>query len=581
MEVFLIYLLKASGVLFLFGLTYILFLKRETYFVKNRWFLLTGLIASILLPLVTIKREVTIAFDTLNGLQAGDDSFKVITTNDLFSLLNWNSLLLFIYTLGVLFFLTRLVLQFNAIRTRIKGGKILKRDAFIHVETDEELSPFSFFNYIFYHPSQFGKNELEAIIAHEEGHAKQLHSIDILFLELVLIFQWFNPFIWVYKNLLKQNLEYLADSEACQNTLCKKSYQYVMLKQAIGTVKLPIANPFYNSLIKNRIVMLNQNQSQKMNTLKLLLIIPLLALFLMAFNTSKVYTFKSNSSIVVNEGKSIEILIGKNTTNEELEEIKADLAKDDIDFSYTVVHNENDEITDISLNVSGIGENGGKFSNSFKSSDNDSGISPLVILIDPKNNLVSIGGKGSAGSGVTKIHTARKNVWISSGNDDHTEVIIKKEDGSNKFYLNGIEIDEDEIHEHDLDIHFDEDPDEEGVHVIVNSDGDKKRVLRKKIRLKNSKSDKKDGHVFIMKDSDDHEDIEVIGEDGGFFFIDTNGKEKPLFIVDGKEASEKQVKKLLPKDVETVNVYKGKKSIAKYGKKAKNGVVEITTKNKK
>lgn len=115
---------------------------------------------------------------------------------------------------------------------------------FKHVKTPNALAPFSFFNLIFYYPNSFTGKELEAIIRHEKVHAIQKHSIDILAVEALFILQWFNPFIWFYKNQLKQNLEFLADG-ACQST-DRKFYQMLLLKEAIG---IPICHYPTHSII--------------------------------------------------------------------------------------------------------------------------------------------------------------------------------------------------------------------------------------------------------------------------------------------------------------------------------------------
>lgn len=87
---------------------------------------------------------------------------------------------------------------------------------------------------------------------------------------------------------------------------------------------------------------------------------------------------------------------------------------------------------------------------------------------------------------------------------------------------------------------------------------------------------------MIIKDSDDEEDIEVIGNnDSSFFFIDNYGKGEPLYFIDGKKAKAKDISKISPINIERVDVFKGDKAVEKYGKKAKNGVVEVTTKNNK
>jgi hypothetical protein len=112
---------------------------------------------------------------------------------------------------------------------------------------------------------------------------------------------------------------------------------------------------------------------------------------------------------------------------------------------------------------------------------------------------------------------------------------------------------------------------------------DKDGVHKKHVKIKKIKGDG-ESNVFILKNSEDEGemDIEVISEEGnGFFFIDNDGDEKPLFIIDGKESKEKDMKQLDPSEIATINVYKGEKAKEKYGDKGKDGVVEITTKNQK
>ncbi len=104
-------------------------------------------------------------------------------------------------------------------------------------------------------------------------------------------------------------------------------------------------------------------------------------------------------------------------------------------------------------------------------------------------------------------------------------------------------------------------------------------MLKKHVRIRKLKSDG-ESNVFILKDSDhDDEDIIAVEKGSGFFFIDTDGG-KPLYIVDGKESNKEDVKYLNPSDMESIHILKGEKAKEKYGKKGKNGVVEITTKKK-
>lgn len=66
------------------------------------------------------------------------------------------------------------------------------------------------------------------------------------------------------------------------------------------------------------------------------------------------------------------------------------------------------------------------------------------------------------------------------------------------------------------------------------------------------------------------------------FQINKNEKLSPLVIIDGKTKDKRFMEdELQPKDIENVKVLKGKAAIAKYGKKAKNGAIEITKKKDK
>ena len=142
---------------------------------------------------------------------------------------------------------------------------------------------------------------MQSVLEHEKVHARQYHTLDIMLLEVLRVFFWFNPVLWLYKSAVRQNLEYLADHFAIESATDKKSYQYLMLKQAVNTQEYTLANSFYNSLIKKRIVMLNQNQSKKINVLKTLVVAPLLGLLLVSFNIEENYhTFRTLKSVIFN-----------------------------------------------------------------------------------------------------------------------------------------------------------------------------------------------------------------------------------------------------------------------------------------
>ena len=147
------------------------------------------------------------------------------------------------------------------------------------------MPPFSFFKYIVFNKTQFNDTELTHIINHEKVHAKQYHSLDIILVQLASALFWFNPFIWLYKKEIQQNLEFIADKEAQNISKCEKSYQTLLLKSSVPNYQLVLANNFYNSLIKKRIVMLHKSKSNNLKMWKYALVLPVLAVFLMSANT--------------------------------------------------------------------------------------------------------------------------------------------------------------------------------------------------------------------------------------------------------------------------------------------------------
>jgi bla regulator protein BlaR1 len=274
------YLLKVSVVITIFYGIYKLFLQRDTFFESNRWFLLIGLLASLLMPFIVIPIYIDYAPSFYNITVSEDVSIQNIEKP--FHILDFVP---FIYGLGVVFFSGRFLMQLLSLLKVIHKNKGLKKDGFIFIETQNSTSPFSFFKWIVYNPTTFSQTELQHIIEHEKTHAKQLHSVDILISQLFCVLLWFNPFIWFYNKDLKQNLEFIADKRTINQNHCKKSYQYTLLKTSMPSHQMSLSNHFYNSLIKKRIVMLHKSKSKKINQLKYALVFPALLGFLISCNS--------------------------------------------------------------------------------------------------------------------------------------------------------------------------------------------------------------------------------------------------------------------------------------------------------
>src|SRR5690606_21864371 len=197
MEPFFIYLLKASVLVAVFYLSYHFLLKKETFFNQSRWFLLSGLVTSLVLPIITFTKTVWIEplpMAIEKPFILPDFSANTIATEEQRTEINWLLILGGIYALGMLFFLLKFILSSLSLYKILYGSSIKKQNGFLFIDSKNVKTPFSFFNYIAFDSTCFSEEELKNIIAHEKVHSKQKHSFDIIFSELFSVVFWFNPF---------------------------------------------------------------------------------------------------------------------------------------------------------------------------------------------------------------------------------------------------------------------------------------------------------------------------------------------------------------------------------------------------
>jgi len=271
------YLLESSVCIGLFYALYWAFLKNETFFVLNRFYLILSLIASFIIPLFNIPSP--LITNTIS-LRPDFSAQSPLPAADGFSLI---SLMLLIYTLGVIFFLFRFLVQLTQIVIVIKKNGINRFQGQNIVVVENERTPFSFFNLIFLNKKSIPPGSLTRIITHESIHIKQMHSIDLLIMELTSIFYWFNPFVWPYKKSLKEIHEYLADNAVIAQGCSTAGYQLLILEQNVGGKLFELANNLKQSQIKRRITMMTKIKSRKRAGLKVLLFLPLAAMLILVF----------------------------------------------------------------------------------------------------------------------------------------------------------------------------------------------------------------------------------------------------------------------------------------------------------
>jgi hypothetical protein len=337
----LILIAKSIGILSLFYVIYISILHKNTLFTANRHFLIAGIIAALTLPFLEFTQVTEIVlpsqpvFDTANVVPLSQFEYLSTATTAEVPTIDWWQIALLIYIAGVIVMCIRLGMQLFSLRSLISSGTVVQRNAYTYITVTNNIAPFSFFSYIVYNPKLHTLEELEMILAHEQIHAGQRHSIDILITQIILALHWCNPLAWLYKQSLEQNLEYIADAHAIQRINNPQQYQRALVKVSSPSIRPALTNQFYQSFIKKRIVMLNTPQSGKHHLWKLGLIIPLVSFFLYSFNVKEVVTYveEDNTAFAKAETPSInpvlnnEFTITRNSTARDLDNIEKEVAE--------------------------------------------------------------------------------------------------------------------------------------------------------------------------------------------------------------------------------------------------------------
>ena len=304
--------------------------------------------------------------------------------------------------------------------------------------------------------------------------------------------------------------------------------------------------------------MLHKSKSNKLNSWKYALILPLLALFLMSFNTKEVYLknntrgnhLKSKDAI-----SSFEVLITKNSNESQLKEIKESALKQGLKIKFNgVKRNSENEIIAIKIDV-----NSDQSSANYQISD-DTPINPIKISFNKEDNSIAIGNLKDKNVFITSKEAKDSNVFLISSDDDTEEKDVKlifttKEDKKEKKYkvLKTIKTDSD--------------PKEKDENVfIIKKDSNVKWI-----------NDNENDVIIEVNEKNNNDDIIAIESDNTKIHFNSN-KDEPLYLLDGKEITKEKLGKINPDTIQSINVLKGDNATKKFGSKGKNGVIEIILK---
>ena len=278
------YLIKSSVYLAVFYIIYVLLISKDTHYRRNRIYLLSSIIISLLLPLVTINSVPGGLFSSLNQNMSSIVNIPQVNIYAInqSAVSNQSISLLWIYLAGCM--ITFLILMFNLLRLtsyirkyRVEGSRIV-------LTPPGRESGFSAMGYVFLNKEL--KDEIKnTILVHEQQHIRNKHFFDIILLRFTGVLFWFNPFIYLYELSLKALHEFEADQQMLDSGRNVVSYQRLLLNQVFNTNIFTLQNGFSGrSLIKKRMIMMTKKRSKKMSGLKLLMAIPVILFVFSVFS---------------------------------------------------------------------------------------------------------------------------------------------------------------------------------------------------------------------------------------------------------------------------------------------------------
>ena len=260
----------------------------------NRFFLLTSMLLALAMPLLgllsgtELPQMATLKQNMFSGIMLSEVVVTpdgqpmlpevTVTTNATLSRFSLWQVVGGIYLIGVGVMTLLFLFKLGKLVALIIRSPKRKMSGCTAVFTGRDQGSFSFFRYAFF-PNE---NVDPDIMRHELSHISHHHSWDILFAEVMMILQWFNPFIYLYKKELQSLHEYQADRDVVATGVDKKNYMMLILQQCTAVDFSGMSNNFSLILTKKRIKMITRNEKAKGLWWRLLATLPVLAILMIA-----------------------------------------------------------------------------------------------------------------------------------------------------------------------------------------------------------------------------------------------------------------------------------------------------------
>lgn len=312
MGIFLFYIFKSAISLMLLFLFWKLLMKNDTFYGFNRFALLGIILISYIVPFIDIEANDFVTPGAENGFpEFRMTGMPVVGVDDGFSILYLSvTSLLLLYVSGVIFLLFRNIITFYRLRKMTLGGNMSDISEYFESEhgvnvvvvPDSSVSPFSWLNYIVISEQDMESDDLRVILYHELVHVRKRHTLDLIIADILIILQWFNPFVWLLKSELQDVHEYEVDRSVIKNGMDIKKYQILLIRKAAGSRLYSIANSLNHSKLKKRITMMMRKKSNQWAYAKYLFVFPVVAVTVAAFARPEITSAGEKiSSVKVND----------------------------------------------------------------------------------------------------------------------------------------------------------------------------------------------------------------------------------------------------------------------------------------
>ncbi len=545
METLLTYIIQVNLLLGIIYLGYIGLLKGLTFYVLNRVYFLVGGLFAFMYPFLDLKSLFVQRGLNLGGV--GEQISLYMTEPEVQQQLSLGRLVEILFVTGAVLLLLKFVFQLLSLLRIHLNSKSDQWRTYLFRNVLIPVVPFSFLNKIYVNKEQHQEAELKDIFKHEDIHVKGLHSLDILLFEMILVCCWYNPFVWLMRRAIRQNLEFLTDQQVLDKGVDKQTYQYSLLNVSKKGSSVGLSNQFNFKLLKRRIMMMNKKRSSKIELSKYAFLLPVFLLTGAAFTVSKAegsiegVVEQVNKTAVIQLDKDLQVDVALPATISS--KVSKPLAEDLLTRQMTKDTLKPKGVRDTIHFRTNMKSEKEPLYSTIMSAIPSSEIESINVIKD--NGKAIYGEKGK--NGVVLV-TLKKNGLPMVTNQTLTFTNDKKDNAGNpKIKVNG-----------------------NPTKVVV---AGYKSVNTTEPELKGRAEGISGNSIGLSNDGSRKVAVRSIK------FRGVHGaKDNPLFVVDGKIVEDAQLSGLDPNTIDNISVLKNNPATALYGDQAENGVIIVTTK---